>query len=37
MLNKFGVNSPTELSGEKKKEFFNQVDKKWKSKKESIA
>jgi len=34
MLNKFGVNSPTELSADKKKEFFNAVDKGWKGEKE---
>jgi len=29
-LKKFGVNSPDELEGEKKKEFFDYVDKNWK-------
>lgn len=35
MLKKFGVSSPKELDGEKKRQFFNAVDKGWKSKKES--
>ena len=30
-LKKFGVSSPEELEGEKKKEFFNYVDKNWKA------
>lgn len=34
MLNKFGVNSPAELDDEKKKAFFNAVDKGWKAKNE---
>ncbi len=34
MLKKFGVNSPAELSDEKKKEFFNQVDVGWKGRDE---
>jgi len=34
MLKKFGVNSPTDLSDDKKKEFFNAVDKGWKGKDE---
>ena len=29
-LKKFGVSSPDELEGEKKKEFFDYVDKNWK-------
>ena len=29
-LKKFGVSSPDELEGDKKKEFFNYVDKNWK-------
>ena len=33
-LKKFGVNSPSELSGKKKKEFFEYVDKNWKGKDE---
>jgi len=33
-LKDFGVSSPNELSDQKKKEFFDQVDKEWKSKKE---
>ena len=28
-LKKFGVSSPDELEGEKKKEFFDYVDKNW--------
>ena len=28
-LKKFGVQTPTQLTGDKKKEFFNQVDKEW--------
>ena len=35
MLNKFGVKTPSELSDEKKKEFFNAVDKGWKATKET--
>lgn len=35
MLNKYGVKTPSELSDEKKKEFFNAVDKGWKANKES--
>jgi len=35
MLSKYGVNSPKELEGEKRKEFFNAVDKGWKGKKET--
>ena len=34
-LKKFGVKEPDELSGEKKKEFFNYVDKNWKAKDEN--
>lgn len=34
-LDKWNIKSPTELSGDKKKEFFDQVDKEWKAKKES--
>ena len=33
-LKKFGVNSPAELEGEKEKEFYDYVDKNWKSDKE---
>jgi len=33
MLQKFGVNSPNELEGEKKKQFFAAVSKGWKGKK----
>jgi hypothetical protein len=35
MLEKFGVSSPAELEGDKKKEFFDAVDKGWKGKKEN--
>ena len=35
MLNKYGVKTPSELSDDKKKEFFNAVDKGWKADKES--
>jgi len=35
MLKKFGVSSPAQLDDEKKKAFFNAVDKGWKTKKES--
>jgi hypothetical protein len=31
LLKKFGVDSPSELSGDKKKKFFNAVDKGWES------
>jgi hypothetical protein len=34
-LNKFGVKSPAELSDEKKKEFFNYIEKNYKAKNES--
>lgn len=34
-MNKFGISSPAELSGEKKKEFFNYVDKNYSAKTES--
>ena len=30
-LSKYGVKSPEELEGEKKKEFFDYVDKNWKA------
>lgn len=33
-LKKWGVNSPSELEGDKKKAFFNAIDKAWKGKKE---
>lgn len=33
-LEKFGVKSPDELSDEKKKEFFNEIEKEWKGDKE---
>lgn len=35
MLSKYGVKTPSELSDDKKKEFFNAVDKGWKANKES--
>ena len=36
-LKKFGVDSPADLEGDKKKEFFDYVDKNWKGeKKESV-
>lgn len=35
MLKKWNISSPAELSGDKKKEFFDQVDKNWKAKKET--
>lgn len=36
MLKKYNVNSPNELEGEKKKEFFDAVDKGWKGDKEKV-
>jgi hypothetical protein len=35
MLKKFGVNEPDELKGDKRKEFYNAVDKGWKADKET--
>lgn len=35
MLKKWNIKSPTELGDDKKKEFFDQVDKGWKAKKET--
>jgi len=35
MLKKYKVTNPSDLDGEKKKEFFNAVDKGWKAKKET--
>jgi hypothetical protein len=35
-LKKFGVSSPAELEGDKKKEFFNYVDKNWKADHEEV-
>ena len=35
-LKKFGVSSPDELEGEKKKEFFDYVDKNWKGDHEEV-
>ena len=35
-LKKFGVSSPDELKGDKKKEFFDYVDKNWKADHESV-
>ena len=34
MLSKYGYNSPADIPAEKKKDFFNAVDRNWKSKKE---
>lgn len=34
-LKEAGVSSPAELDDDKKKEFFNMIDKEWKGKKES--
>ena len=34
-LKKFGVTEPDQLTGEKRKEFYNYVDKNWKAKKET--
>jgi len=34
MLKKFGVNGPDELEGDKKKKFFDAIDKGWKGKNE---
>ena len=34
LLKEYGVDSPDELSKEDKKKFFDEVDKKWKAKKE---
>jgi len=34
-LKKFGVKSPAELEGDKKKEFFDEIDKEWEGDKES--
>ena len=33
-LEKYGVKSPDELEGDKKKKFFDEVDRDWKAKKE---
>jgi hypothetical protein len=35
MLKKFGVSSPDELDDDKKKEFFDEIDKGWKADKET--
>ena len=35
MMKKHGVSNPSELDGEKKKAFFNTVDREWKAKKET--
>ena len=35
-LNRFGVTSPSQLSGDAKKKFFNTVNKGWKAKNESV-
>lgn len=37
LLDKFGVDSPADLDDEKKKEFFNLVDKGWKGKNETVT
>ena len=34
-LKKYGVNSPAELEGKKRKQFYDEIDKEWKGKKES--
>jgi hypothetical protein len=34
-LKKFGVSSPTELKGDKEKEFYDYVDKNWEAEDES--
>lgn len=34
-LEKYGVKSPSELSKEEKKKFFNEIDREWKAKKET--
>jgi hypothetical protein len=33
-MNKFGINSPADLSGDKKKQFFNYIDKNYSAKTE---
>ena len=33
-LKKFGVKSPSELSGDDKKKFFDEIDKEWKGENE---
>ena len=35
MLKKHGYNSPADIPADKKKEFFNAIDKGWKGKKET--
>lgn len=35
VLGTFGVSSPSELEGDKKKEFFDKIDSKWKAKNET--
>lgn len=35
MLKKYNVSNPSELEGEKKKEFFDKIDREWKAKKET--
>jgi hypothetical protein len=37
MLDKYGYNSPSDIPDEKKDDFFNTVDKGWKSQDESVA
>lgn len=34
-LKEYGVNSPSELKGDKKKKFFDMIDKEWKGKNEA--
>jgi hypothetical protein len=34
-LKKYGVGSPSELSGEEKKKFYNEIDKEWEGENES--
>ena len=35
-MKKFGISSPSELSGDKEKEFYDYIDKNWKGKKEQV-
>ena len=35
-MDKFGIKSPSELSGDKEKEFYDYIDKNWKGKKEAV-
>ena len=36
-MKKFGISSPSELSGDKEKEFYDYIDKNWKGKKEDVS